>query len=190
MEQIIARSITGHKEALELLIAQKSKIITIAGFCVDALEEGGKIVFMGNGGSAADSQHLAAELVGRFKKNRKALPALALSVNTSILTAIGNDYSYDDVFSRQVEALVTSKDVVFGISTSGKSKNVINAINAAKAIGAKTVGFLGQDGGLLKPLVDIDFTINFKDTPRIQEMHILAGHIICEIIETSLYPDA
>jgi D-sedoheptulose 7-phosphate isomerase len=190
MEQIIAKSIVEHKEALEFVIAQKSIIKTIAGFCVDALEDGGKIVFMGNGGSAADAQHLAAELVGRFKKNRKALPALALNVNTSILTAIGNDYGYDNVFSRQVEALVTSKDVVFGISTSGKSKNVINAINAAKTIGAKTVGFLGQDGGLLKSLVDINFTINSKDTPRIQEMHILAGHIICEIIETSLYPDA
>ena len=190
MEHIIARSIAGHKEALELLIAQKATIETIAGFCVDALEEGVKIVFMGNGGSAADAQHLAAELVGRFQKNRKACAALALNVNTSILTAIGNDYGYDSVFSRQVEALVTSKDVVIGISTSGKSKNVVNAINKAKEIGARTVGLLGQDGGLLKPLVEIAFTINSKDTPRIQEMHILAGHIICEIIEISLYPDA
>ena len=190
MEQIIAKSIAGHKEALELMIAQKATLKTIAGFCIDALEDGGKIVFMGNGGSASDAQHLAAELIGRFKKNRKACAALALNTNTSILTAVGNDYGYDEVFSRQVEALVTSKDVVFGISTSGKSKNVINAVNAAKALGAKTVGFLGQDGGLLKPLVDIDFTVNSKDTPRIQEMHILAGHIICEIIETSLYPDA
>jgi len=190
MQTIITKSIDGHKDALDLLSAQKPTIVKIATLCITALKNGGKIVFMGNGGSAADAQHLAAELVGRFKKNRKALPALAFNVNTSILTAIGNDYGYDDVFSRQVEGLVTNKDVVFGISTSGNSKNVVNAVKAAKAIGAKTVGFLGQDGGTLKALVDIDFTIASKDTPRVQEMHILAGHIICEAIETTLYPNA
>lgn len=190
MHPIIIRSLTDCNTALGLLDKQAPTIEKIAALCANALKSGGKIVFIGNGGSAADSQHLAAELVGRFKKERKALPALALNVNTSILTAIGNDYGYDDVFSRQVEAIVTEKDVVFGISTSGKSKNVINAIKTAKALGAKTVGFLGQDGGALKSLVDIDLTIAVKDTPRIQEMHIFAGHVICEIIETTLYPDA
>jgi len=190
MNKVITQSIANHKEALAILEKNTQTIEAIASVCVSSLKSGGKIIFMGNGGSAADAQHLAAELVGRFKKERVALPSLALNVNTSILTAIGNDYSYDVVFSRQIEALAANKDIVIGISTSGNSQNVINAVLAAKKIGAKTIGFLGKDGGKLKPLVDIDFTVSSHDTPRVQEMHILAGHIICEIIENTLYPNA
>jgi D-sedoheptulose 7-phosphate isomerase len=186
MDKIIITSFKKHKEALKLLEVNISKISEIACLFVSAIRNGGKIIFMGNGGSAADAQHLAAELIGRFKKNRKALAAIALTTNTSTITAVGNDFGFDEIFSRQIEALAEPSDLVVGISTSGNSANIIKAIRKAKEMGIRTVGFLGKDGGKLKTYVDIPFVIHSSDTPRIQEMHILAGHIICEIVEDKL----
>ena len=163
-----------------------AEILKAAETIRDCLADGGKLMLMGNGGSAADSQHLAAELIGRFKKERKAIPALALTVDTSSLTALGNDYGFDTVFSRQVEALATSKDAIIGISTSGNSKNVIRALQQARKIGVKTIGFMGNDGGNMKNCVDIGIIVPSNDTARIQEVHITIGHIICEIIEQDL----
>ena len=141
---------------------------------------------MGNGGSAADCQHLAAEFVGRFTRERRALPSIALTVDTSILTAIGNDYGFDAVFSRQIEALANQGDVVIGISTSGNSPNVLNAMLVAKEKGCVTVAFTGETGGKLAPLCDLTLKIPSKVTARIQEMHILCGHILCDIAEEAL----
>jgi D-sedoheptulose 7-phosphate isomerase len=152
----------------------------------DCLSNGGKLLLMGNGGSAADSQHIAAELIGRFKKERKAIPALALTVDSSSLTALGNDYGFETIFSRQIEALATPNDAVIGISTSGNSKNVILALNLAQKIGSKTIGLMGHEGGNMKDCVDIGIIVPSNDTARIQEVHITVGHIICEIIEQDL----
>jgi len=160
-----------------------SEILDAAQKIQGRLEAGGKLLLMGNGGSAGDAQHIAAELVGRFKKERKAMPALALTVDTSSLTALGNDYGFDTIFERQVEALANKNDTVIGISTSGNSKNVIRAVNKANSIGAFTIGLLGNDGGKLKDAVNLPIIIPSNDTARIQEVHITIGHIICEIIE-------
>lgn len=186
MKEILERSLKNHKQALQLLENNLPAIEDIASSWLSALKNGGKIIFMGNGGSAADAQHLAAELIGRFKKNRKSLPAIAITTNTSSITAIANDFGFDEIFSRQIEALASAPDVVVGISTSGKSPNVIKAIKKANEMSIKTVGFLGKNGGELKSLVKLPFIISSEDTPRIQEMHILAGHIICEIVEENL----
>lgn len=183
MEKEIKLALTKHKEAFELLQKQSLTIAKIACLFNQSLEAGGKIIFIGNGGSAADAQHLAAELVGRFRKNRGALAAVALTTDSSILTAVGNDFGFEEIFSRQIEALAKKEDLLVGISTSGKSKNIIKAIEKAKVIGLKTVGLLGKDGGEIKNLVDIDLTISLDNTPSIQEMHILAGHTICGIVE-------
>ena len=148
-----------------------------------ALADGHKLLFFGNGGSAADAQHLAAELVGRYQQERRALPALALTANTSTLTAIGNDYSYERVFARQLEALCSPGDVAVGISTSGKSPNVLSAMRAAKEIPVTTVGMTGMRGGELAALSDYCICVPSEQTPRIQEAHILIGHILCEVIE-------
>ena len=163
-----------------------SEILDAAQKIQGRLEAGGKLMLMGNGGSAADAQHIAAELVGRFKKERKAMAALALTVDTSSLTAIGNDYGFDTIFERQVEALANKNDAVIGISTSGNSKNIIRAVNKANSIGAYTIGLLGNDGGKLKDAVNLPIIIPSNDTARIQEVHITIGHIICEIIEEDL----
>jgi len=152
----------------------------------DRLASGGKLLLMGNGGSAADSQHIAAELIGRFKKERAAIPAIALTVDSSSLTALGNDYGFETIFSRQIEALATAKDAVIGISTSGNSQNVIRALNLARKMGAATVGLVGHGGGNMKDCVDICIVVPSDDTARIQEVHITIGHIICEIIEQDL----
>ena len=163
-----------------------SEILDAAQKIQGRLEAGGKLMLMGNGGSAADAQHIAAELVGRFKKERKAMPALALTVDTSSLTALGNDYGFDTIFERQVEALANKKDAVIGISTSGNSENIIRGVNKANSIGAFTIGLLGNDGGKLKDAVNLPIIIPSNDTARIQEVHITIGHIICEIIEEDL----
>jgi len=154
--------------------------------CIDALTKGNKIILCGNGGSAADAQHIAAELIGRFKKDRIALPAIALTTNTSALTAIGNDYGFDYIFSRQIEALAKKGDVLIAISTSGNSKNVINAIKSAKKYDCKIITLSGKNGGEIKNMGDINIIIPSNDTPRIQEMHIMIGHMICEIIEEKI----
>lgn len=183
MREIIANALQLHKEALALLKDQKDIIEQIAQAFIVSLRSGGKIIFCGNGGSAADSQHLAAEFVGRFKKEKNPLPSLALSTNTSLVTALGNDYGFDTIFALQITALAHKNDVLVGISTSGNSKNVINAIIKAKELRITTIGFLGNNGGKLKNLVDIPLLIKINDTARIQEMHMLAGHILCELIE-------
>ncbi len=150
----------------------------------NCIKNGGKILLMGNGGSAADSQHIAAEIVGRFKKERKGMPAIALTTDTSILTSVGNDYGYDYIFARQIEALCTPKDLVIGITTSGNSANVVRAIEAAKEIGATTVGLTGGTGGKLLNLCDYNLIMPSNVTARIQEAHIFVGHSLCEILES------
>ncbi len=149
------------------------------------LQNSGKILLMGNGGSAADCQHIAAEIVGRYKRERKGLPAIALTTDSSILTSVGNDYGFNHVFSRQVEALCNEGDVVIGISTSGNSANVVAGIETARGAGAWTVGLTGTGGGRLAELCDVTLTMPSGDTPRIQEAHILIGHILCDLIESS-----
>lgn len=155
---------------------------------IAALQRGNKILFFGNGGSAADSQHLAAELIGRFLKERKSLPAIALSTDTSILTSLSNDYGFEIVFARQIEGLAKAGDVAFGISTSGNSKNVLEGVEKAREMGCKTIGLLGCDGGRIAEVVDIAITVPSKSTPRIQESHITIGHILCGLIEQELFP--
>lgn len=150
----------------------------------DCIRNGGKILIMGNGGSAADSQHIAAEIVGRFKKERKGLPAIALTTDTSIITSVGNDYGYHYIFARQVEALCRPEDLVIGITTSGNSANVVNAIEAANAIGATTIGMTGGTGGKLNDLCKYNIVIPSNITARIQEAHIFVGHSLCEILES------
>ncbi|MFA4888182.1 MAG: D-sedoheptulose 7-phosphate isomerase [Candidatus Omnitrophota bacterium] len=170
----------------DLLREKIGKIIEISQAAIEALKKGGKILIFGNGGSASDSQHIAAELVGRFKKERPGIPAIALTTNTSILTALANDYSYDIVFARQVEALGQKNDLAIGISTSGKAKNVNSGIKQAKKMGIKTVALTGADGGELAKSADIALIVNSPVTARIQEAHITIGHIICELIEEAL----
>lgn len=148
------------------------------------LEQGGKILLCGNGGSAADSQHIAAEIVGRFKKERKGLAAIALTTDTSILTSVGNDYGYEYIFSRQVEGLCNPEDILIGITTSGNSKNVVNAIEVANSIGATTIGLTGGSGGKLNTLCATNIVIPSDVTARIQEAHIFIGHCLCEILES------
>ncbi len=159
-------------------------ILHAADLITQAYKTGNKLLLCGNGGSAADAQHIAAELVGRFKKERKGLPAIALTTDASIMTAVANDYWYDLLFARQVEALGKKGDVLIGISTSGNSVNVIRAIETAKFKGLKTIGFLGRDGGKLKDIVDIPLKVPSQESDRIQEVHILMGHIICHLIES------
>jgi D-sedoheptulose 7-phosphate isomerase len=160
---------------------------TVGMSMVDALQEGHKFFFMGNGGSAADAQHLAAEFVGRYLRERKPLPAIALSVNTSSLTAIANDYSYEMVFARQLQALAAEGDVAIGLSTSGNSRNILCAMEAAKAKHMITVGLSGETGGQLRERVDYCFCAPSRETPRIQEAHIMIGHLLCEIVEDELF---
>lgn len=166
---------------LEPLFPQISEVGIAMQQCI---KKGGKILLMGNGGSAADSQHIAAEIVGRFKKERKGMPSIALTTDTSILTSVGNDYGYDYIFARQVEALCRPEDLVFGLTTSGNSPNVVNAIQAAKTIGATTVGLTGGTGGKLAALCDYNLIMPSNVTARIQEAHIFVGHCLCEILES------
>lgn len=182
----IEKIISQHQDALEVLKKLSGKIKDIALLCQKALENGNKIIFFGNGGSAADSQHLAAEFVGRFQRNRKPLASLALSVNSSTLTAVANDFGFQEVFSRQISCLGKPGDVAFGISTSGNSPNVLAAFCEAKKNKMHTVAFLGKDGGKIADYVDLPLIISVDQTPRIQEAHILAGHIICELVEQTL----
>ena len=154
---------------------------------IKAYKSNRKVILFGNGGSVADAQHLAAELVNKFYFDRKSLPAIALTVNTSILTAIGNDYSFDQIFSKQLEGIGAEGDIAIGISTSGNSKNVIEGLKFAKEKKLYTIGFTGKNGGKLNNIVDICINVPSDDTPRIQEVHIMIGHIICEIVEKELF---
>jgi D-sedoheptulose 7-phosphate isomerase len=160
-------------------------VVRAAELMIAALRSGRKILLFGNGGSAADAQHLAAELVNRYRRARPALAALALTTDTSILTAIANDASFEDVFSRQIEALGEPGDVAIAISTSGRSPNVVRAVEAARRLGLRTIGLLGRDGGLVAPLVDVPLIVPAEETPRIQEVHITLGHILCDLIESA-----
>jgi len=156
---------------------------------LDTFRSGKKLLICGNGGSAGDAQHIAAELTGRFKRERKALPAIALTTDTSALTAIGNDYDFRYIFSRQIEALGVKGDTLLAITTSGNSKNVLEAVKKAKEIGCKVITLSGKDGGRVKEFGDINIVVPSNDTPRIQEMHILIGHIICDIIDKNIVKD-
>ena len=162
-------------------------IVEITRVIIRSLKNGGKVLLCGNGGSAADCQHIACEFIGRFKKNRKPLPAIALSTDTSVLTSLANDYSYDLIFAKQVFALGKKDDILIAISTSGMAANVIKAVETAKELGLKTAAFTGKDGGKLAGLVDTAFIVPSQDTPRIQEAHITAAHAICEIVEEHFY---
>ncbi len=157
--------------------------------CVELYKNGKKTLLAGNGGSAADAQHIAAELVGRYGFDRPSIPSIALTTDTSNLTAIGNDYGYDKVFSRQMEGMGSEGDLFIGISTSGNSENIVNAINAAKAKGVTTVALVGRDGGEMARISDYAIIVPSNATPRIQESHILIGHMICDIIEKELFGD-
>lgn len=187
MKRTIENNLLEAGELLKgVLENQTGEIEKIAEAFIACLKKGKKIILFGNGGSAADAQHLAAELVGRFEKNRKALAALSLSTNTSNLTALANDFGFETVFSRQIEALGAQGDIALGISTSGESKNVIEGILKAKKMGLITVGFSGCSGGQLSKVCDLSFIVNSKRTCRIQEIHIAVGHVICGLVEDAI----
>ena len=182
--QIIKESINVKEQILKTMTGDINKV---ADYIASSLKAGGKVLLFGNGGSAADAQHIAAELVGRFKLERRGLAAIALTTNTSALTSIGNDYGYEEIFSRQIEALACKNDIAIGISTSGNARNVIAGILEAKKQNLKTVALTGYDGGQLAPLVDIALIVPSRNTARIQEAHITIGHILCEIAEEKLF---
>ena len=184
--EIFEQSIEEHLTMIRSLQGELPVLRQIAERMTSAVVQGHKIVWCGNGGSAADSQHLAAELTGRFLKERRALPSVALTVNTSALTAIGNDYGYEYVFRRQVEAICRRGDVLVGISTSGSSKNVCHALETAREMGVITVAFTGANGGPMANIADLTLRVPSSATPRIQEAHILCGHMICQYVEDSV----
>jgi D-sedoheptulose 7-phosphate isomerase len=184
MHSIIKKEFDEHlKVSLETIQAIQKPLETAANHCILSLKDGNKILLFGNGGSAADAQHIAAELVGRYKTDRKGLPAIALTTDTSTITSIANDYGYSDVFSRQIEALANKGDVVIGISTGGTSLNVVSAIEKASKLGCKTIGLSGKGGGNFNSICDVNIIVASDDTARIQEMHILIGHTICHLID-------
>lgn len=188
MKESIARQIQESIEAKKRLLENDLDNIEKAGRkMAQCLQKGKKVLFFGNGGSASDSQHLAAELVGRFDRERPSLKGIALNANNSTLTAIANDYDYESVFSRQIEGLGDPGDVAVGLSTSGKSPNVIQAVKTAKKKGIFTIALIGKDGGLLKKEADLSIVIQSSSTARIQESHILIGHILCDIIDELLF---
>ncbi len=183
---VIQRAIDEHLQVIGNLRAQGPVLERIAVEMTRAVLAGNKVMWCGNGGSAADSQHLAAELVGRFRRERPGLPSIALTTDTSVLTSIGNDYGYEQVFSRQVEALCAGGDVLVGISTSGNSRNVCLALDAGRRMGAFTVAFTGEGGGAMAGVADAVLCVPSRDTARIQEGHILCGHMLCDWIELSV----
>ena len=184
MQSIIKFEFEEHLKTSQATFESIGHSVEVAAkLCIDCLKNGNKILLFGNGGSAADAQHIAAELVGRYKTERKGLAAIALTTDTSALTAIGNDYGYDRVFDRQVEALANTGDVAIGISTRGSSANVTSALKLAKDLDCKTIGFSGRGGGEMNELCDINIVVPAQDTARIQEMHIVIGHTICHLID-------
>ncbi|MDD5491760.1 MAG: SIS domain-containing protein [bacterium] len=187
MKEKIARILTMHEQVCNNVaknnVGDIEKIVQVL---ISCFHQGGKAIFFGNGGSASDAQHLATELVCRLKLERKALPAMALNTNTSLLTAQGNDYGFETIFSRQIEAFAAKKDVIIGISTSGNSENVLKAIVLANKLGCTTVGFSGGDGGMLAKTAGLNFVVSSNITQHVQEMHITVGHIICELVEEAL----
>tara|TARA_B110001454_G_scaffold104193_1_gene98146 strand:- start:3533 stop:4102 length:570 start_codon:yes stop_codon:yes gene_type:complete len=186
MNDIIKEKILESAEIIKESVQLSNKIEDAVVEIYNSLIHGKKIYLFGNGGSAADAQHIAAELIGRYKIERKSIPAVSLTTDTSILSSLSNDYSFETIFSRQCESLVDKNDIVIAISTSGNSKNVINGINAAKKKGAKIIGLLGNNGGEIKNLIDIPIIVNSSSTDKIQEVHRVIYHIICELIEQKI----
>lgn len=184
MKNTILKELNAHKETIEKVIDSLQDDIELAcKLVVDTIKAGNKVLLFGNGGSAADAQHIAAEFSGRYKTERRALPAIALTTDTSALTAIGNDYGFDRVFDRQIEAIANKDDLLIGISTSGNSENVLRGFQIGEKIGCKSIGLTGKDGGKFSGKCDLNIVIPSNDTARIQEMHILIGHIICQVID-------
>ncbi len=190
MQEFIVQQIQDSLQTKQRLLEAKDlldALETTARQCMACYRQGGKILLAGNGGSAADAQHIAAELVGRYAFERPALNALALTTDTSALTAIGNDYGYEKIFSRQIEGVGNHGDLFIGISTSGNSQNVLNALHTARTQGITTVALVGRDGGAMASMADIALIVPSRETPRIQEAHILMGHILCDMIERELF---
>ena len=187
IDEFVAESLRVKADFFE---ENKERITQTAEVIAHGLRNGRKMMFFGNGGSAADSQHLAAEMVGRFGPDRSALAAIALSSDTSILTSVGNDYGYERVFARQIEALGQAGDIAIGISTSGNSPSVLGALDVARSKGLYTVGFTGESGGKMNGRAETLFRVPSRQTPRIQETHILLGHILCELVDRELFPEA
>ena len=186
MKELIKNHILEHRSVLDSIMQLEESIEKVANLFISCLEKGGTIFWCGNGGSASDSQHLAGELVGRFVGDRRPLKSIALTADSAVMTCIVNDYGYEHIFSRQIEALGRKGDVLVGISTSGNSKNVLNAFEVAKNKGVRTIGLLGKGGGMAKSFVQESIIVSSNSTARIQEMHILIGHILCDLIEEGL----
>lgn len=188
MDKFITSIFDEMKEVQTRFIAESMPVMTaISTEIVQCFERGGKLLLCGNGGSAADAQHIAAEFVNRFKMERPPLPAIAITTDTSIITSIGNDYEFNDIFLKQVQALATENDIIWGISTSGNSENVVRALREAAKMNVRIIGFTGRDGGKMKGLCDILFQSPTDNTPRIQEIHISAAHIICQLVDEMMF---
>ena len=183
MKDIIENEFNEHIKVANSTHCLTDDIAISAGLCIDCLKNGGKILLFGNGGSAADAQHIAAELVGRYKTSRKGLSAIALTTDSSALSSIGNDFGFQNIFSRQVEALANEGDIAIGISTSGNSRNIIDALIQASKLNCKTIGFCGQDPGAMADICNVTLNAPSSDTPRIQEIHIIFVHTICHLID-------
>lgn len=187
MKQTIISELSSHLDTIKKVIdTMNDDLVEASKLAVDTLKLGNKILLCGNGGSAADAQHIAAELTGRYKTERRGLSAIAITTDTSALTAIGNDYGYDRIFDRQIESLANEGDLIIGISTSGNSNNVINALKLGRELGCKTLCLTGKNGGVMNGICDVNLIVPSYNTPRIQEMHILFGHAICQIIDNEL----
>ncbi|MDC0127604.1 D-sedoheptulose 7-phosphate isomerase [Methylophilaceae bacterium] len=188
MSDVIKKNFSDHLDVISKVLDSNAHSIYLVGeILANCLEKKGTIFWCGNGGSASDSQHIAAELVGRFRKDRRALKSIALTTDTSILTSVGNDYGFDEIFSRQLQALGSSGDILVGISTSGNSKNILNAFKAASDLGITSIALTGKDGGAAKKCSNQSIIVDSESTARIQEAHILIGHILCELIEERLH---
>jgi len=188
-EALVGARIEASRATLAALQREAGRVAELGRVLAERVRDGARILLCGNGGSATDALHIAAEFSGRFLKERRPLPAIALVANPAAVTAIGNDYGFERIFARQVEALAAAKDVVIGLSTSGESENVIRALRAAGELGALRVALTGANGGRLAAEADFALSVPSDETPRIQEAHILVGHILCEIVETSIFPD-
>ena len=186
MQNLVRETLEEHRQVVMAMMALENEIERAGLICAEALSRGNRIYLCGNGGSAADAQHIAAELIGRFVSDRRALPAMALTTDTSALTAIGNDYGFDSVFSRQVEGLCREGDVLIAISTSGNSSNILKAANLARDLGGRVIGLSGKSGGELSKSCDLSLVVPSDVTARIQEMHIIIGHVLCALIEVQL----
>ena len=186
IEQTIAKTLNESSKTIDGISNLSNEIDKTVNLIINALTKNKKIIIFGNGGSAADAQHIAAEFLGRYKIKRKSIPAIALTSNSSTTTAIANDYDFSDIFSRQCESLVSKGDIVIGISTSGNSENVVKGLRTSKKNGGLTIGLLGNKGGKIKNIVDMSLVVNASSVPRIQEAHRVIYHIICEIVEEEL----